>query len=383
MTPKNRHAKAILFVDDEPMSTKWFEKSFSKDYTIYCANSAEAALTTMQLFGDDIAVVVSDFRMPERDGLELLRTLNQTHPWIVKILVSAYADKDLVIQAINQQLVFKVLEKPWDDKLMRRSLKEALAMFQQSLTSRDHMENSIGGMRDSLGFIAAEFYAPLTVIASCLNMIQSTLTEVDASQQIPHHLKSVLPALQASQRNLLACQNLMAGFTQSTHTAFAATETSPIQAARLVHLLCTEMSLPQGERQSWIQLDIKDDFVISTKQNLVYLCLTSIMQNAIQALQNYTQKPLIQIQLIDSKAPTLMLGHSIRIIDNGPGIPPAVLARILTSRPSASNEIVAGGSGMGLIFCKKIMLSLNGNISVNSTKAGTSVTLHFPYSKKD
>jgi two-component system response regulator PhcR len=365
------------------MSTKWFEKSFSKDYTVYCANSAEAALTTMQLFGDDIAVVVSDFRMPERDGLELLRTLNQTHPWIVKILVSAYADKDLVIQAINQQLVFKVLEKPWDDKLMRRSLKEALAMFQQSLTSRDHMENSIGGMRDSLGFIAAEFYAPLTVIASCLNMIQSTLTEVDASQQIPHHLKSVLPALQASQRNLLACQNLMAGFTQSTHTAFAATETSPIQAARLVHLLCTEMSLPQGERQSWIQLDIKDDFVISTKQNLVYLCLTSIMQNAIQALQNYTQKPLIQIQLIDSKAPTLMLGHSIRISDNGPGIPPAVLTRILTSRPTASNEIVAGGSGMGLIFCKKIMLSLNGNISVNSTKAGTSVTLHFPYSKKD
>jgi two-component system, response regulator PhcR len=66
MTPKNRHAKAILFVDDEPMSTKWFEKSFSKDYTVYCANSAEAALTTMQLFGDDIAVVVSDFRMPER-----------------------------------------------------------------------------------------------------------------------------------------------------------------------------------------------------------------------------------------------------------------------------------------------------------------------------
>jgi two-component system response regulator PhcR len=143
------------------------------------------------------------------------------------------------------------------------------------------------------------------------------------------------------------------------------------------------MSLPQGERQSWIQLDIKDDFVISTKQNLVYLCLTSIMQNAIQALQNYTQKPLIQIQLIDSKAPTLMLGHSIRISDNGPGSPPAVLTRILTSRPTASNEIVAGGSGMGLIFCKKIMLSLNGNISVNSTKAGTSVTLHFPYSKKD
>lgn len=382
MTPRNRHAKAILFVDDEAMSTKWFEKTFGKDYTVYCANSADSALTQMQLYGDDIAVVVTDFRMPEYSGLELLRALNQTHPWVVKILVSAYADKDLILQAVNQQLVFRVLEKPWEDNVMRRSLKEALARFQQALTSRDHMENSIGGMRDSLDFVATEFNAPLTVISSCLNMIQNALSDVDTSQPIPKRLKDVLPALQASQRNILTCQNLMTGFTRSTHTAFASTETSPIHAARLVHLLFTEMPLSM-EQQNWIQIEIKDDFLIATKQNLIYLCLTSIVRNALHALQNHTGQPLIQIQVINSPTPTSPAGHSIRITDNGPGIPSDALTRIFANRASPQSDTADDNSGLGLIFCKKIMSSLNGSISVNSTKAGTSVTLHFPTHTKD
>lgn len=382
MTPRNRHAKAILFVDDEPMSTKWFEKSFGKDYTIYCANSADSALTLMQLYGDDIAIVVTDFRMPEYSGIELLRALNQTYPWVVKILVSAYADKDLIIQAVNQQLIFRVLEKPWDDNVMRRSLKEALAAFQQALTARDHMENSVGGMRDSLVFVATEFNEPLTVIGSCLNMIQSALTEVDASQPIPKRLQDLLPALEASQRNILACQKLMAGFTQSTHTAFASAEASPIQAARLAHLLFTEMPLSKVQK-SWIQIEIKDDFLISTKQNLIYLCLTSIVQNALQGLQNSANRPLIQIQVINSPTPTAPAGDSIRITDNGPGISSDALTRIFANRASTQSDPANTSSGLGLILCKKIMHSLNGNISVNSTKAGTCVTLHFPPRTKD
>jgi len=382
MIPKNRHAKSILFVDDEPMSTKWFEKTFGKDYNIYCANSADDALTLMQLYGGDIAIVVTDFRMPHTDGLELLRKLNKTHPWMIKILVSAYADKDLVIQAVNQQLIFRVLEKPWDDHMMARSLKAAFAEFQRTLSARDHIENSISGMRDSLAFIATEFNAPLTVIGSCLNMIQNTLAETSSSPNTPKQLKDILPALHASQRNILTCQNLMSGFTKSTDAAFASTETNPIQAARLIHLLFNEMPLSK-EQQSWIQIEIKDDFLIATKQNLIYLCLTSILQNALQAMPNHAEKPTIQIQVADSKSPATLSGHSIRITDNGAGIPPEVLTRIFANRTSTNKDANHSDSGMGLMFCKKIMQSLNGNISIDSNKGGTSVTLHFPFSTKD
>jgi two-component system, response regulator PhcR len=78
-----------------------------------------------------------------------------------------------------------------------------------------------------------------------------------------------------------------------------------------------------------------------------------------------------------------LAGHSIRITDNGPGIPPEVLTRIFASRAPSHKETTTGSSGMGLMFCKKIMQSLNGDISITSNKAGTSVTLHFPFSTKD
>jgi two-component system, response regulator PhcR len=142
------------------------------------------------------------------------------------------------------------------------------------------------------------------------------------------------------------------------------------------------MPLPK-EQRNWIQVDIKDDFLIATKQNLIYLCLTSILQNALQALQNHTDQPSIQIQVIDSKGATGLPDHSIRITDSGPGIPPEVLTRIFASRPSVQKDASISNSGMGLMFCKKIMQSLNGHISVDSNKKNTSVTLHFPLSTKD
>jgi two-component system response regulator PhcR len=381
MTPKNRHAKAILFVNDEPMSTKWFEKTFADEYTIYCANSADSALTMMQFHGDEIAIVVTDFLMPERDGLDLLRNLDQTHPWLIKILVNTYTDKDLVIQAVNQQLVFRVLEKPWDEQLMRRSLKGALGAYQQSIAACDQIENSIGGMRDSLAFIATEFNTPLTVISSCLNMLQNALTAGNPSHPIPQQLKDTLPALKASQRNILVCQNLMAGFTQSTSAAFAASETSPIQAVRLVNLMCTEMPLSEAQ-QSSIHVEVKHDFTISSKQNLIYLCLTNIVQNALQALSN-KPNPSVEIQILGNPMPTAQAGHLIQVKDNGPGIPDDVLARIFANRPTSSTNAPESESGMGLVFCKKMMKSLSGDISVTSSKAGTCVTLHFPSSLKD
>jgi two-component system response regulator PhcR len=189
--------------------------------------------------------------------------------------------------------------------------------------------------------------------------------------------------MEAAHRNLTICQKLMAGFMQSTHTAFADTETSPIQAARLVQLLGSEVSPALGESKDAIKLDIQDDFFIETKQNLVYLCLLNIVQNSIQALQNQPEKPSIQIKLKDRKTPVNMAGHSIRVTDNGPGMTPTVLARVMANRIPIHKEINDNHSGTGLMFCKKIMLSLNGNISIQSTKAGTAVTLHFPFNKKD
>jgi two-component system, response regulator PhcR len=378
MIPKNRNASSILFVDDEPLSTKWFEKTFGNEYNIYCANSADSAMMLLKVYGDEIAIVVSDFQMPETNGLDLLRAINTTHPWIVKILVTAYADKALVMDAVNQQLVFRVLEKPWDDTVMRRSLSAALTAFQHDFTKRDHLENSINGMRDSLTFIGAELNSPLTVISSCLGMIQSALSEVNTAEPMPKRLKEMLPALQSAQRHVLTSQNLMTSFTQSTTTAFASSESNPIQAARLVQLLISEMPLPHTPNHDIkFNMDVKVDFPIASKQNLVYLCLTNIWQSAVQAVRNGTNSPSIEIKIVGSTTPKGLAGHTISITDNGPGMPAEVLQHLFDTPSSKNRHITATEGTMGLRFCKKIMRSLEGDLSVNSNQSGTSVTLHF------
>lgn len=379
MTPKNRHANAILFVNDDIMATKWLEKTFAQDYTIQCANSAANALSMMELYGDKIAVVVADFRIPECDGLELFKLLSELYPWIVKIIVTAHADKDLVIKAVNEHLVFRVLEKPWDDNVVRRALRAAQTMFQQTLSSRDHIENSILGMHDSLTFMAEEFRAPLNVISSCLQIIQNTLNDLKASNKLPSQLSDIRPALRGAQRSLSASQMTINNFVHATHTVFAASKTNPIQASQLIQLLLNEMPLTDLQR-TWFYVDSKEDFLFFEKQNLVYLCLTHLLQNALNALADHAGQPSINIRIIDEAARSKdASGYSIRLSDNGKGIPNDAMRAMQVSSQTIDAE---PSHAMGLVFCKKLMQSIGGSMDINSSAEGTSVTLNFPSASK-
>jgi signal transduction histidine kinase len=245
-------------------------------------------------------------------------------------------------------------------------------------------------MRDSLTFIGAELNSPLTVISSCLSMIQSALSEVNTAEPMPKRLREALPALQTAQRNIVNSQNLMSSFTQSTRAAFSTTEANPIQASRLVQLLITEMPLPEARNSAIkLSLSVNADFSIATKQNLIYLCLLNVMQNAIQAVQNSTQSaaqsPSIEINVMGGTSTATLIGHTISITDNGPGIPAEVLQHLFDSKaPVIRQKLSTGSEGnMGLKFCKKIMRSVNGDLSVNSNQSGTSVILHLPSETKD
>jgi C4-dicarboxylate-specific signal transduction histidine kinase len=132
-----------------------------------------------------------------------------------------------------------------------------------------------------------------------------------------------------------------------------------------------------------IQLDIEKDFPLPLKHNLVYLCLSSILQNALRELASHAS-PKITITLGENSSDTRRDRPWIRITDNGSGIAPDVLNRLLNS-PTTTYE-GRGGHGMGLMFCKKVMLSLAGNISIETqhkesgfspAHTGTSVSLHF------
>ena len=93
-------AGTILFVDDEPLSLKYFKASVGKYANVVTANTPEAALKILEAEGDAISVVVSDERMPRDSGVSFLSNVRKSWPSTVRILTSAYANIDLQ-QAIN------------------------------------------------------------------------------------------------------------------------------------------------------------------------------------------------------------------------------------------------------------------------------------------
>ena len=71
--------RAILFVDDEATSRKWFARAFGDEFTIVTAGGAGEALALLSQREHEFAVLMTDYRMPERDGMKLLRTVQREH----------------------------------------------------------------------------------------------------------------------------------------------------------------------------------------------------------------------------------------------------------------------------------------------------------------
>lgn len=104
----------ILFVDDEPSILKAYRRLFrDAPYEIRTADSAQAALA--MLADSPADVIVSDFRMPGLDGVTFLRTVYETYPDTIRILLTGFADVSVAQEAINEAHVFRFLTKPWVD----------------------------------------------------------------------------------------------------------------------------------------------------------------------------------------------------------------------------------------------------------------------------
>jgi FixJ family two-component response regulator len=120
---------AVLFVDDEEQALKYFPKVLAKGFEVFTANSAAAAVGVLEAHGERVGVIVSDQRMPGRTGVDLLIEVRRRWPAIVRILLTAYADLDSAIAAVNAGAIHKYLNKPIELEPMRQTLEEALALF--------------------------------------------------------------------------------------------------------------------------------------------------------------------------------------------------------------------------------------------------------------
>ncbi len=114
----------ILFVDDDAINIESFVSCFSEEYEIFPALSGEEAL---EIFSreEDVAMVLSDQRMNEMTGVELLARVYELSPDTVRIIITGYMDVSDTIDAINKGHIYQFILKPWDIVQMRLVLEQA------------------------------------------------------------------------------------------------------------------------------------------------------------------------------------------------------------------------------------------------------------------
>lgn len=116
--------KKILYVDDEAINVRLFELSFKGDFCVYTATSAYEALEILKSNGD-IRLLISDLRMPEMDGLELIREVKSADPAMVCMLLTGYVESDVLLEGFNKDLIFRYLTKPWHKNTLTGTIREA------------------------------------------------------------------------------------------------------------------------------------------------------------------------------------------------------------------------------------------------------------------
>ncbi len=137
-------ASTILFVDDEHRATRNFKKALSNIFTIETADSVNSAIEILNDKHQQIAVVITDQRMPKQLGLELLEYTQAHYPRIVRMLTTAFSDTESAVRAINNAEVFRYIPKPWDLDVLEESLHQALKRFDSSHNNTgDSLKNSL------------------------------------------------------------------------------------------------------------------------------------------------------------------------------------------------------------------------------------------------
>jgi len=128
-----RHREAgvnnsIMVVDDERNILNSLFRVFKMEgYNVLMAESGKAGLELLR--HNSVAVVISDYRMPDMDGVEFLNNVKGIAPDTVRFMLTGYADTKAVISAINTGEVYRFVTKPWDDGELKSAIHAAVERF--------------------------------------------------------------------------------------------------------------------------------------------------------------------------------------------------------------------------------------------------------------
>jgi two-component system, NtrC family, sensor kinase len=372
-------APAVLYVDDEPINLRVFEANFKQRFrVITCASGAET-LERLRSLGE-VAVLVSDQRMPGMTGVELLEKARELLPDAQRMVVTAYSDMQAVMDAVNRGQVSRYFVKPWVKEELLGALDEAVRVHGLTIRLREMQARLLRAERlATLGQVSAgiahELMNPVSYLSQNVEVMRTELAAVaayltprllerpDAEAQaaldeLPHILDDVEQGAHHIRQVALGIRNQVRGqdVEETSDLADVATFVS---------------KLARAEVRNHGQLVVRGPSVhVHGGPVKLSQVLLNLIVNAAQAMEEGARGGRIELGWEAENDDSVR----VWVADNGRGIPLEFQQRVF--EPLFTTKPVGVGTGLGLSICRELVTELGGTLSLSS-EVGKGTTVEF------
>ena len=223
-------ACGVLYIDDEEKALKYFRMAYSPDFKVFTASSGQEGIEILRRESKQIGVIISDQRMPEMVGAEVLEIARREFPMIVRILTTAYSDLDSAIQAVNKGHIYQYVVKPWDVDDLRMVLRRAADYYHvlserngllelkmtvlQRIVCSDRVKWLLLSSRDQDAGARDDFQRAMVSLISALpELLNPVLTEAETFS--PRHFQ-IGVLIREEYENATRCLDLLEAFETET-----------------------------------------------------------------------------------------------------------------------------------------------------------------------
>ena len=137
----NEKRSNIIYVDDEEINLTVFKHSFKNDFDFILTKSPLEVEKIIE--ENEIHVLITDQRMPNLSGLELIKNINEKHPEITCIILTAFTDESTILSAINKGEVYRYITKPWKKDNLKQTIINALQLYKLKTDNKNLIEQTL------------------------------------------------------------------------------------------------------------------------------------------------------------------------------------------------------------------------------------------------
>lgn len=367
----------ILYVDDEEFALQSFKLQFDHDFTIHTASHSEEALQILNT--EEIAVVLTDQRMPRVSGVELLKEVRSTHPDVVRILITAYTDLDVVIQAINDGNVYRYISKPYNEDEVRNTIRQAIEHYYLVKERERLYAEKVETMRkiaranrlSAMGIMAAgmahEINNPLVAISTFLQMLPHKYAEPTKDREYWEELYGV--AVREVERIRLLVHQLLSYSKISQSEKFEPASMNEI-LQEMVVFIENEAKKKGIHVKREFDPNLPPGMMDRNRMKQVFL---NLLLNAVQATDRGGTITVTSRHVVEDQDNQFL---QVTISDTGAGISQENLEKLFTPFFTTKE---GEGSGLGLMTSHHIVDEHRGTIDVRSQIGkGTTFTIQLP-----